>query len=183
MVGNDIVDIAQAKKDSNWQRPRFLDKLFTENEKNFIFQSEDKCIAVWTLWSMKEAAYKLYIQQKLSRFYAPKQFECEIKEKLSVVRFKDFKCYVSTKITSEYIISEARLKIKLMTSKVIKFKSSAYKSQSKTIRQEALKFLNNADENAAIVNSKFNIPSLETDSKVIPISLTHHGKFGAFAIA
>ena len=32
MVGNDIVDLAEAKKASNWQRPRFLEKLFTPNE-------------------------------------------------------------------------------------------------------------------------------------------------------
>ena len=43
--------------------------------------------------------------------------------------------------------------------------------------------LNISDENAIIANSDFNIPTLEIDSEVTPISLTHHGNYGAFAIA
>ena len=27
MIGNDIVDIEEAKRMSNWQRPRFLEKI------------------------------------------------------------------------------------------------------------------------------------------------------------
>ena len=34
MIGNDIVDLKQAAKDSNWQRPRFLDKVFTKHEQD-----------------------------------------------------------------------------------------------------------------------------------------------------
>ncbi|WP_332368793.1 hypothetical protein [Spirosoma telluris] len=29
MIGNDIVDLTQAKQESNWQRKGFLHKLFT----------------------------------------------------------------------------------------------------------------------------------------------------------
>lgn len=183
MVGNDIVDIAQAKKDSNWQRPRFLDKLFTLNEQQTIHASNHPFLMVWRLWSMKEAAYKLYTQFNPSRFYNPKGFECEINEKRGVVRFKNFHCYVETKIASDYIISEARLESKSMTSKVIEFKNRKPKLQSEAIRKEALKFLNLHDENARIVSSKFNIPALEINSEKTPISLSHHGNYGAFAIA
>ena len=187
MVGNDIVDIAQAKKDSNWQRPRFLDKLFTLKEQQTIHASDNPCIMVWQLWSMKEAGYKLYSQINPRRFYNPKGFTCEIDNKKSVVRFKNFHCYVETKITSDYIISEARLESKSMTSKVIKLKSSEPKLQSEVIRKETLKFaikyLNMSDDNVKIVNSDVNIPTLEIDSEVTPISLTHHGNYGAFAIA
>ena len=41
MIGNDIVDIAEAKKDSNWQRSRFLDKLFTSKEQQLVHQSKN----------------------------------------------------------------------------------------------------------------------------------------------
>jgi phosphopantetheinyl transferase (holo-ACP synthase) len=187
VVGNDIVDIAQAKKDSNWQRPRFLDKLFTLKEQQTIHASDNPCIMVWQLWSMKEAAYKLYTQINPSRFYNPKGFACEINNKKGFIRFKNFNCYVETKITSDYIISEARLEIKSMTSEVTILESSEPKLQSKAIREEALKVaikcLNISDENAIIANSDFNIPTLEIDSEVTPISLTHHGNYGAFAIA
>ena len=32
MIGNDIIDLALAKKENNWQRKGFLDKLFTPKE-------------------------------------------------------------------------------------------------------------------------------------------------------
>ena len=140
MVGNDIVDIAKVTKDSDWQRPRFLDKLFTLKEQHIIYTSNNPSFMVWQLWSMKEAAYKLYTQINPSRFYNPKGFECEIRDKRGFVTFKTFRCYVETKVTPDYIISEARLEIKSMTSKVIKFKSSEPKSQSEVIRKETLKF-------------------------------------------
>lgn len=40
MVGNDIVDINEAKSASNWQRPRFLEKLFTTKEQFTIRNAE-----------------------------------------------------------------------------------------------------------------------------------------------
>ena len=78
MIGNDIVDIEEAKRMSNWQRPRFLEKIFTDKEQYLIKSSENPFILVWRFWSMKEAAYKLYTQLKPSRFYRPKSFECDI---------------------------------------------------------------------------------------------------------
>ncbi|ARV09774.1 hypothetical protein BTO05_09005 [Winogradskyella sp. PC-19] len=187
MVGNDIIDIAKAKKESNWQRPRFLDKLFTIKEQQLIRYSDNSFIMVWRLWSMKEAAYKLYTQLKPSRFYNPKGFECKIEGKHSLVRFKDFECFVETKITSDYIVSEARLDTIPMTSKVIKFKNYEPVLQSIAIRNQTLKFitkhLSKPSDKIRITSSVFNIPRVKINSKLIPISLTHHGNYGAFVIA
>ena len=36
MIGNDIVDLALAQKESNWKRKGFLDKIFTLQEQLFI---------------------------------------------------------------------------------------------------------------------------------------------------
>ena len=142
---------------------------------------------VWQLWSMKEAAYKLYTQINPSRFYNPKGFECEIRDKRGFVTFKTFRCYVETKVTPDYIISEARLETVPMTSKVIKFKNCKAELQSIAIRNQTLKFitknLSKPSDKIRIRSSVFNIPRLKINSKIIPISLTHHGNYGAFAIA
>ena len=92
MVGNDIIDIQEAQKKSNWQRPRFLEKLFTIKEQQLIQNSEHSFLMVWRLWSMKEAAYKLYTQLHPSRFYKPKSFECEMNDLNGTVIFQEFKC-------------------------------------------------------------------------------------------
>ena len=76
MIGNDIVDIVQARKESNWQRKGFLQKIFTANEQLLIAQSTTPEITVWLLWSMKEAAYKIYNRQTTIRAFIPTKLEC-----------------------------------------------------------------------------------------------------------
>ena len=76
MIGNDIVDLALAKKESNWKRNRFLDKIFTTKEQVLIVDAENPEIMVWNLWSRKEAAYKIYNRETGIRGYFPLQLEC-----------------------------------------------------------------------------------------------------------
>ena len=70
MVGNDIVDLYEASQASNWQRPRFLDKLFSEQEQAYINSAENAFTMVWQLWSMKEATYKAHQR----RFSIPRKY-------------------------------------------------------------------------------------------------------------
>jgi len=188
MVGNDIVDIAEAKQKSNWQRPRFLEKLFTLKEQQIIHKSENSFIMVWRLWSMKEAAYKLYTQIQPSRFYNPKQFECEINESQGKVSYKDFTCHVKTKITSQYIISETRLVAQDMISESIKIYNSSPKYQSDMTKDILLSKVAEQytilKDDLKLVKSEFGIPYVYQNSKKlnINISISHHGNYGAYAI-
>lgn len=186
MVGNDVVDLREAKTNSNWQRPRFLAKLFTSKEQQLIYNATNSFTMVWRLWSMKEAAYKLYTQQNPSRFYNPIGFECDIVNLNGIVKFKDFECNVKTQITSRYILSEARLIDTAMTSKVINFKEKFQKSQSASLKDALLIELSRLDqlsiEDLKFQKSEFNIPTVTCNSVNIHVSLTHHGHFGAYAI-
>lgn len=186
MVGNDIVDLAVAKKESNWQRPRFLDKLFTSKEQHLIYTSEDAFLMVWRLWSMKESAYKLYTQLNPSRFYNPKSFECQVERTSGIVKFQDFQCYVQSKITSSYIVSEARLKNFIINSEVISFNPKDAKEQSEILKMKLLerisKDYNISVDNLNFKKSEFGIPQVNFNSECLNISLTHHGNYGAFAI-
>ncbi|MHB1107412.1 MAG: 4'-phosphopantetheinyl transferase family protein, partial [Lutibacter sp.] len=78
MIGNDLVDLKLAAKQSNWQRKGFLDKLFTPDEQGYILNSDNPFETVWLLWSMKESAYKAYLQTHNERFFAPKKLECNL---------------------------------------------------------------------------------------------------------
>ena len=71
MIGNDVVDIQLAKIESNWQRKGYLDKIFTENEQIYISNSLEPDIAVWNLWTRKEAAYKIWNTQTGLRKFNP----------------------------------------------------------------------------------------------------------------
>ncbi|PTM10888.1 MAG: hypothetical protein DA407_02835 [Bacteroidetes bacterium] len=186
MVGNDIVDIDEAIQASNWQRPRFLNKLFTVQEQLCVHNSTNQFLMVWRLWSMKEAAYKLFTQLHPSRFYKPKQFECKIDNLKGIVIFQDFKCYVDTKITSKYIISEARLVEPKMTSDILKFQNENTDGKSKVLKTELLKSVakryQTQSEILKVVKNKFGVPTVRFGLKEINVSLTHHGNYGAYAI-
>lgn len=187
MIGNDIVDLAEARQKSNWKRPRFLEKLFTFNEQQLIQNSNHPFLMVWRLWSMKEAAYKLYTQLQPSRFYNPKQFECEINDLEGKVSYNGFSFYIKTKMTSQYIISEARLVVKDMISECIKTEISSPKQQSDATKETLLLKISEhyylLKKELKVVKSEFGIPSVYQNSKKLnmSISISHHGNYGAYA--
>lgn len=76
MIGNDVVDLALAKKESNWKRTGFLQKIFTVNELLLIEESANPEILIWNLWSRKEAAYKIFNRETGIRSFIPQQLEC-----------------------------------------------------------------------------------------------------------
>jgi len=78
MIGNDVVDILQSRIESNWQRRGLLQKLFTDDEQLLIKNAKDPEIMLWLLWSMKEAAYKIYNRQTKIRAYIPKKLTCTL---------------------------------------------------------------------------------------------------------
>lgn len=186
MVGNDIVDIREAKRCSNWQRPRFLEKLFTSEEQQLIHDSPSSFLMVWGLWTMKESAYKLYTQTSPSRFYSPRAFQCTFEHSKAMVSYQDFHCNVKTTIASQYILSEARLNRDKMTSDVILFQDKNPKTQSELLKLRLLEMVSklySADRpNLNVKKCKFGIPKVIYDSEEIHVSMTHHGNFGAIAL-
>jgi phosphopantetheinyl transferase (holo-ACP synthase) len=159
MIGNDIVDLAIAEKESNWTRKGFLDKIFTKMEQFLILESENQTVMVWNLWSRKEAAYKIYNRQTKIRGYFPHKIECSDIETINnytfgTVKVNDIVYYTKTEIGSEFIYTESLenlqgfCKIKLLESRI------------------------NIQKNNGLpeyVDSKTNITK--------PVSICHHGRF------
>lgn len=71
MIGNDIVDLALAAEESNWQRKGWLEKLFSRREQHGIHTSGTQTQMIWLLWSMKEAAYKIINRATHEVTFAP----------------------------------------------------------------------------------------------------------------
>ena len=108
MIGNDIIDLSLAKIESNWQRRGFLEKQFTANEQQLILAATNSFSLVWRLWSMKEAAYKVFTQENEMCFFAPKNFDCLlISNKKGMVLYKDRIFYTSSIVTQHYIFTLA----------------------------------------------------------------------------
>jgi phosphopantetheinyl transferase (holo-ACP synthase) len=159
VIGNDIVDLALARKESNWKRNGFLDKVFTKKEQLLILNSGNPEIMVWNLWSRKEAAYKIYNRKTQIRGYFPLQLECfeiEIIDDISFgkVAIKDHIYFTKTEITSQFI-------------NTIAVENRKDFDKIKTL------------ENSENIQRDKGIPScLEKDNLVPkPVSISHHGRF------
>ena len=184
MIGNDIVDLKQAAKDSNWKRPRFLDKIYTPKEQQLIWSAKNQDQMVWLLWSMKEAAYKVNVQQFGKRFFNPKRLECTLLSNLKgEVIIGDNRYFTESIITEDFIYSIALIASdKSYKSEWFLNQSQDYITQSKCLKNRFLKTLN-LDE-VTIVKNKIGVPKLQHNSNMLDVSfsLTHHGAFSGYAI-
>ncbi|MFM9825399.1 4'-phosphopantetheinyl transferase superfamily protein [Flavobacterium sp.] len=159
MIGNDIIDLALARKESNWQRKGFLDKIFTKNEQLMILNSINPEVMVWNLWSRKEAAYKIYNRQTGIRGYFPLQLECsDLKIRNQIifgkVSIKDNVYFTKTVITKQFVNT-------ISLEKIDDF--------------NAIKQLNNR-EGIIKING---IPNCFGKCNLAsrPVSISHHGEF------
>ncbi|MEL0645410.1 4'-phosphopantetheinyl transferase superfamily protein [Olleya sp. Ti.3.14] len=184
MIGNDIVDLKQAAKDSSWKRPRFLDKIFTPREQQLIWSAKDQDQMVWLLWSMKEAAYKVNVQQFGIRFFNPKRLECTLLSNLKgEVVIEDNRYFIESIITEDFIYSIALIASgKSYKSEWFLNQSQDYIIQSKCLKNRFLKTLN-LDE-VTIIKNNIGVPKLQHNSDLLDVSfsLTHHGAFSGYAI-
>lgn len=78
MIGNDVIDLARTRVESNWRRKGFLEKLFRQEEQAMIASHPDPELLVWLLWSMKESVYKIWNRHTNIRCYNPKKWCCSI---------------------------------------------------------------------------------------------------------
>jgi phosphopantetheinyl transferase (holo-ACP synthase) len=178
MIGNDIVDLKLAKTQSNWQRKGFLEKQFSESEIKEIRNSKNPFELVWLFWSMKEAAYKCYVQEFKSRFFSPKKFECSIvSNKNGFVCFDNLKYNLKFKISDSYVYSIATKNYEsTIVSKL--FYIDDIENQSQKTTQQLLHYFNNRQQ---FYKTEFGAPYLKYQQKTLQVSTSHHGNFGAFA--
>ncbi|NCT10134.1 MAG: 4-phosphopantetheinyl transferase family protein [Flavobacteriia bacterium] len=181
MIGNDLIDLQLAKSQSNWQRKGFLEKQFTDIEIAEILSSENPFLQVWLFWSMKEAAYKCYTQVFQQRFFAPKKFVCSmISKTLGIIKMEEQTYFSTTTITENYIHTVVYKKnTEILTSKL--FLMDEKSSQSSQVSNQLLSSVPFA---TAIQKNEFGVPFLYKNKKklALSISISHHGKFGAFVV-
>jgi phosphopantetheinyl transferase (holo-ACP synthase) len=153
MIGVDLVDRHRAAIESNWKRKGFLNKLFNSTEQVLIQIDSHPEQMIWLLWSMKEAAYKIYSRKLNIRIFAPAKIHCTLidstkKSLTGQVNIEGEIFYTSSNITKTLIYSIAAEK----------------KHQLAYIEVHISEFCLNTDYQS-----------------LLPQSVSHHGKFLALA--
>ena len=182
MIGNDVVDLHLAKTQSNWQRNRFLDKLFTDEEQKIIKNSDNSFLQVWLFWAMKEAAYKCYVQEHQKRFFSPKKFSCKIINNTKAIVEIDQNIYILSyclSINYIYTIAQKKNHQKMVSEVFFIDKNSC---STKIVQQ---KILSHFSPEVSLQKNGLGVPYLVQNKTALPISisLTHHGNYGAFVIS
>lgn len=159
MIGNDIIDLALAARQSNWQRPGFLAKIFTDFEQQLITGAQKPELMVWMLWSRKEAAYKIFNRQTQLRLYNPLDFECS-----AMVFSQGF--YYGT-VVCKNTVYHTKTEV-----------TSAFVHTIATTNPDDFGKVYPLDDDVSITR-KNNIPYFNsiTDATQKPVSISHHGQF------
>ena len=180
MIGNDIIDLSLAKTASNWQRKGFLEKQFTTNEQQLVLEAPNSFVMVWRLWSMKEAAYKIFTQQHSVRFFAPKKFECKLMLDLNgVVCYKNQKFYTTSIVNQHYIFTRAAL-----TKETSSYSEMVSPDQIDTMIKDKLNVLTGLKMTGIKQKkSKNGVPSYHYKTTLLTssCSISQHGKYGAYS--
>lgn len=155
MIGNDVVDLALARKESNWKRKGYLNKIFTQKEQLLITNAMNPELMIWNLWTRKEAAYKIYNRETGIRGYFPLQIECSYQtENFGSVTIKGNVYFTKTIFSATYIHTIA---------------------VSKKDNFAAIKKLNSSDIIIKTNGIPFIVDVNYADAK--PVSISHHGQF------
>jgi phosphopantetheine--protein transferase-like protein len=191
MIGNDVVDLAQAAKDSNWRRPRFLDRIFTAQEQESISNSNNKDQTVWLLWSLKEAAYKAYVQETGHKFFNPKKLRCQIMSSTEgIVEISKRMYRTTSRLTEDFIHSIASTEAHEQNlNACFPLSKTDHGFQSEAVRSVLIETLSKdksfRSTNLQVRTDDLGIPSLYSEDIRLSkrLSFSHHGAYGAFVIS
>ncbi len=192
MTGNDIIDIKVAGKESNWKRKGFLEKIFTPQERIYINEAVDSEKMVWTLWSMKESAYKAYTRQFGGRFFAPQKINCTLlSTSKGSVTINEISYKTTSRTTDNYIYSIANhcdTIIEYLVNHCFLNKNDDYKIQQQHIYQRVINSYaavsGKQTKYLAVIKDTHGIPSIHCKGEqlTIPVTISHHGYYSAFII-
>ncbi|MEW7292058.1 4'-phosphopantetheinyl transferase family protein [Aquimarina sp. 2304DJ70-9] len=176
-MGNDIVDLQLARKQSNWRRRGWLQKIYTNAEQKYILASKTPEILVWKFWSMKEATYKAHQRRfMLSPTFNPKDFECLPDDHVLV----DNHIYnLQTEITTNYVYSVAKTSGTKCCSNIYDGEIDIKDNLKRLIAEEL-----NISTSIAIQKDVNRIPMAYINKKEgnIQFSITHHGRYSAIVL-
>ena len=164
MIGIDIVDLSDPlfrKRTS-----RSLDLITSEKD-----QLIDHPTLFWLLWSAKEAVFKA--KREITSF-SPKNIPIFLRQEGSTIRFESDDIKGKIWVDEKYILSIAGENTEPIEYSVVNESSTNWSS---TIRKRIKTHFSEKGVSAS-VNKSGSLPMINDR---LPISITHHGEFAAFA--
>lgn len=187
MVGNDVVDLGDREAQPESRHPRFDRRVFTGGEHRLIETSRCPNQMRWMLWACKESAFKLVKRQDRATVFSPRAFEVAMVCSGSAqVRHQEREMCIRIMVGGDAIHAVATWK-RDSTEKLISAVGTAVSNPSGAVRDLARMHLARVftctPGDIEIVSGSDRIPQLRIGGMWPSgfISLSHHGRYVAFA--
>ena len=189
MIGNDIVDLNLAEKQSNWRRKGFLEKVYSSNEQAMILESSTPDILVWKLWSMKESAYKARLRVHKHIQLNPKAFECQfLAEDKGIVTCDGKMYHTASQINDDFVHTQSyaeQFDTTLFSEVISLDHSRIHSKQLYNAMISSVAISMQCDEGDVLIEkNSLGIPELyRMGQKMHQLcSFSHHGRYGSYVI-
>ena len=188
MIGNDVVDLGDPESRAEGRHPRFDGRVFDEAERALIQGSGQPERIRWLLWAAKESAYKAARKEDPRTVFAPSRFHAERHaDGRLTVSIGDRRFRVNVVVGVEHLHAVARRAgdpAAAMHSAVARLPERA--TGTDAVRQLAIATLSGlfgVSPEELAVRREGRIPALWLRGRPSPadLSLSHHGRFVAFA--
>ena len=186
MVGNDVVDLGDREVLEGPAHPGFDARVFAPEERATLRSSANPELLRWTLWAAKEAAYKLARKRDPRVIFSPRRFVVSLRkpgrarvsfgEQLFAIRI------AAAGHALHALAHDARRPPGRLIWAVEPVRRAADPSQA--ARRLAARVLGEELElprGAFRFGRRGRVPTLSVDGQALDLSLSHHGRFVAFA--
>jgi phosphopantetheinyl transferase (holo-ACP synthase) len=187
MLGNDVVDFAHRGTQPGAQNPRFDARVFCERERALIASDATQRVR-WVLWAAKEAAYKAAKKLDRATVWAPARFEVTLEAQgRGSVAHGERRFALCIEERAEYVhaLASDDASAESAARGVREIASEDASAEARSFACEALAAHLGARASELSVAKRGRIPVLcvRGDPARADLSLSHHGRFVAFACA
>ena len=191
MLGNDVVDLGDPESRAETRHPRFDARVFDETERTLIAVSVEDERERWLIWAAKESAYKAARKEDPRTIFAPSRFVVrrEGRGRLGVaVGDRDFR--IDVRADAEYVHAVARRvgdpPRALCTAVALLASAGDDATASVAVRRLAVARLAarlGVPAAYLAIRREGRLPTLWLRGRrtTVDLSLSHHGRFVAFA--
>lgn len=158
MIGNDIIDLNQAKFPDSKRFKRYASKICADEEIAQFACFEQPLQSLWRFWSLKEAAYKAALRMCLVDSFSPIQTQVSLLDAhSSIVSINSTGFSGFSIVESDHIYSEVSLEGLPSTRCIVEMKDAS----------ELISRITKVDK----------LPFFQNDGIDKVASITHHGQY------
>jgi phosphopantetheinyl transferase len=188
MVGNDVVDLHARAVVAGPRHPRFDARVFAPSEHRALRESAEPNALRWTMWAAKEAAYKVAKKLDAATVWSPLRFVVSLHDGGGgTVEHAGRRIPVRVDADAERVHAVAIDRAEALDgvrARVAELSEGADPSAAvRRLAREELAPLLGAAPDAIEIARRERIPVLRLGGRDAPfdLSLSHHGRFVAFA--